>query len=114
MLIYHQCGHNFVWNTRSLLEDKAGDGLIISPVNVEADRIRDRIPHELLSNSWMDPQFYLPDDSKSKLVTYPFFPANVLDSFSTADYQSCAFEVAKACLTFQHNLGLKYLVIPTR
>jgi len=114
MLIYHQCGHNFVWNIQSLLQDVVGNGLIISPVNVDADRIRDRIPHELLSNSWIDPQFYLPDDSKSKLATYPFFPANVLDGFSTADYQSCAFEVAKACLTFQHSLGLKYLVIPTR
>lgn len=114
MLIYHQCGHNFVWNMQSLLEDRAGDGLIISPVNVEADRIRDRIPRELLSNSWVDPQFYLPDDSKSKLATYPFFPANVLDGFSTTDYQNHAFEVAKACLIFQNDLGLKYLVIPTR
>lgn len=114
MLIYHQCGHNFVWNIQSLLEDEAGNGLIISPVNVEADRIADRFPSELLNSSWMDPQFYLPDDNKGQLETYPFFPANVLDGFSTVDYQECAFEVAKACLIFQHNLGLKYLVIPTR
>ncbi len=114
MLIYHQCGHNFVWNTQSFIEDGAGDGLIISPVNIEADRIEARIPPELLSASWIDPQFYLPGDSKSKLVTYPFFPANVLDGFSTADYLDHAFEVAKECLTFQNNLGLKYFVIPTR
>jgi len=114
MLVYHQCGHNFIWNIQSLLEDEAGAGLIISPVNVEADQIRGRIPPELLSNSWIDPQFYLPGDSRSKLATYPFFPANVLEGFSTADYQSRAYEVAKACLTFQNALGLKYLVIPTR
>lgn len=62
----------------------------------------------------MDPQFYLPDDNKGKLATYPFFPANVIEEFSTADYESHAFEVARECLAFQHDLRLKYLVIPTR
>ena len=114
MLIYHQCGHNFGWNIQSLQDDGAGEGLIISPVNVESDRIRDRVPEDVLVRSWMDPQFYLPYDSKSKLASYPFFPGNVLEQFTTADFESHAADVAKACLGFQHSLGLRYLVIPTR
>lgn len=114
MLIYHQCGHNFVWNIQSIQNDGAGEGLIISPVNVEADRVRGRVPGEILASSWIDPQFYLPHDSKSNLATYPFFPGNVLDDFSTADFENHAYDVAKECLSFQHDLGLRYLVVPTR
>jgi hypothetical protein len=114
MLTYHQCGHNFVWNVQSVLQDGAGAGLIISPVNVEADRIRDRIPEPLLSQSWIDPQFYLPHDNKGNLATYPFFPKNILPDFTTADYESYAIEVARECLAFQAGLGMKYCVIPTR
>lgn len=114
MLTYHQCGHNFVWNLESIQEDDIGEGLILSPVNLEAERIRDRIPEELLATSWMDPQFYVPDDSKGKLETYPFFPANVLDDFTTSEFVDHAREVARECLSFQHELGLRSLVIPTR
>jgi hypothetical protein len=114
MFIYHQCGHNFIWNVQSLEIDHAGEGLIISPVNVEPDRIRDRVPEEILSTSWMDPQFYLPHDSKSKLASYPFFPANVLEGFTTTDYESHALDVARECLAFQAGLGLRYVTIPTR
>jgi hypothetical protein len=114
MLIYHQCGHNFVWNVQSLQEDRTGEGLIISPVNVESDRIRDRVPEALLTTSWLDPQFYIPHDAKGKLASYPFFPGNVMEQFTTADFEDRAFEVARACLDFQHNLGFRYLVIPTR
>lgn len=114
MLVYHQCGHNFVWNVQSIEDDGAGEGLIISPVNVEADRIRARIPEELLRSSWMDPQFFLPHDPKNKLGTYPFFPGNVVDEFSTDEFQSHASQVARECLRFQDELGLRYLVIPTR
>ncbi len=85
MLIYHQCGHNFVWNVQSLQDDGAGEGLIVSPVNVEADKISERIPTGILESSWMDPQFYIPNDSKNKLKTYPFFPGNVLENFDTSD-----------------------------
>ena len=114
MLTYHQCGHNFIWNIHSLQNDGAGEGLIISPVNVEADRIAGRVPQEIIATSWMDPQFYLPHDNKSNLATYPYFPGNVLDDFTTADFESHAFEVARECLVFQADLGLRYLVIPTR
>ncbi len=114
MLIYHQCGHNFVWNIQSLQDDGVGDGLIVSPVNIEADKIAERIPAEILESSWMDPQFYLPNDSKNKLKTYPFFPGNVLANFSTSDFENHAVEIARECLRFQNALNLRYLVIPTR
>ena len=114
MLIYHQCGHNFVWNIRSLQDDGAGEGLIVSPVNVEADKIPERIPAQVLETSWMDPQFYLPNDNKNKLKTYPFFPGNVLANFSTTDFEDHAIEIARECLAFQDALNFRYLVIPTR
>ena len=114
MLIYHQGGHNFVWNIQSIQEDGVGEGLIISPVNVEADRVADRIPAAILESSWMDPQFYLPADAKNKLATYPFFPGNIVEDFNSTDFEGHAFEVATQCLRFQHELGLRYLVIPVR
>lgn len=114
MLTYHQCGHNFIWNIDSLRDDDSGEGLIISPVNVEADRIPDRIPEEIRERSWLDPQFYLPHDSKSKLETYDFFPGNVLEDFSTTDFLDHAVEVAHKSLSFQADLSVRYLVIPTR
>lgn len=114
MLIYHQCGHNFVWNVESCQEDGVGAGLILSPVNMPPDRIFDRIPSEVRARSWMDPQFYLPHDSKSELANYSYFPGNVLDDFTTTDYQSHALEVAQECLGFQRDLGLRQFVIPTR
>ena len=114
MLIYHQCGHNFVWNIDSLRGDHAGHGLIISPVNLELDRIADRVPEDVRAASWIDPQFYLPDSAKGKLTSYPFFPSNVMENFTTTDFESCALEVARACLEFQDQLRFRYLVIPTR
>lgn len=114
MKIYHQCGHNFIWNLQSYSEDQVGDGFILSPVNIEAIKIRERFSSEMLSKSWIDPQMYLPEDGKGNLSTYPFFPSNVVNPFSTSDFKECAGEVARDCLTFQNSLGLKYHVIPAR
>lgn len=114
MLTYHQCGHNFVWNLQSLMEDDVGEGLILSPVNIPAGKIETRIPQEVLGLSWMDPQFYLPHDSKNNLETYSFFPGNLLDQFTTSDFESYSQEAAEGCLSFQNELGLQYAVIPTR
>ncbi|KUK76718.1 MAG: hypothetical protein XD93_0754 [candidate division WS6 bacterium 34_10] len=114
MKVYHQCGHNDVWNRQSLQEDNVGDGLILSPINIEADRIKEKISREVLNNSWFDPQIYLPEDNKGNLSTYPYFPSNLMDDFSTSTFRDRAHEVAKICLEFQYSLGLKYLVIPSR
>ncbi len=114
MQIYHQCGHNFVWNKQSIQDDGVGEGLIISPVNIDADQLRKRIPDEILELSWLDPQFYRPKHKKGFLKTYPFFPGNVMDEFNTSDFSDHADEVANQCLEFQNGHGLKYLVIPSR
>ena len=114
MLIYHQCGHNSVWNVQSLQDDGTGEGLIVSPVNVEADKIPQRFPTTILESSWIDPQFYIPNDNKNKLKTYPFFPGNVLENFNTSDFENHAVEIARECLQFQDALNFRYLVIPTR
>jgi hypothetical protein len=114
MRVYHQCGHNYVWNIQSLIDDEVGNGLIVSPVNIEKDKIAKRISEEIRAASWFDPQFYLPYDSKGKLETYPFFPANYLDGFDTEAYEDVAHQVASECLKFQDSMGFGYLVIPTR
>lgn len=111
---FHQCGHNSVWNLDSIEHDGAGAGLIISPVNMEAGGLQDKIPEAVRNESWLDPQFYLPGDSKGQLVTYPYFPANVVEQFNTGEYSEHALEVAERCLQFQHDLGLRYVTIPTR
>lgn len=114
MRVYHQCGHNFVWNLDSLVEDGAGDGLIISPVNIRAEKIPERFSGAVLGRSFIDPQFFLPDDPKSKLQTYPFFPGIVMETFSTSDFDGHAADVAEACIAFQRDHGFRYSVIPTR
>ncbi len=114
MLVYHQCGHNFVWNLDSFVEDEVGDGLIVSPVNVPSDRLPERFPPEVRSQSWFDPQFYLPHDNKGGLASYPFFPGNILDDFTTADFSSHAGDIADRCLRYQAQLGFRYMVAPTR
>ena len=114
MRIYHQCGHNTVWNVSSLEDDSAGHGLIVSPVNIPSDKLADRISQELRNTSFLDPQFYRPQDNKNYLETYTFFPANVLDGFNTTNFQSVADTVATECLKFQHLLDFEYSIIPTR
>lgn len=114
MLTYHQCGHNFVWNLKSHREDGIGAGFIISPVNIEAEKIKERFRVAERRSSWMDPQFYLPHDGKGKLGTYSYFPANVLEEFSTSEFAEQARAIARDCLEFQASLDPRYLVIPTR
>lgn len=114
MKVLHQHGHNFVWNLNSFSEDGAGDGHIVSPVNIESDKISKRISEDDRKCSFLDPQFYLPDNATKKLQTYPFFPGNILDPFSTSDFLENAHEIAGQCLEFQRDLGFQYSVIPTR
>lgn len=114
MRVYHQCGHNTIWNIDSLEKEKSGDGLIISPVNLDAASISRRIRAETLSKCFFDPQFYLPYDPKKNLQDYPFFPANVVDENTTNAIDEKIDSIAFQCLEYQKSLGLQYLVIPTR
>ena len=113
MKLYHQTGFRYQWNIQSLLEDNSGDGLILSPVNIELNKIYE-MPYEIKSTSFFDPQFYLPKDAKNKLSTYNFFPANLVENFQTTDFDDIKEKVAKECIDFQIDNNFKYVVIPTR
>lgn len=101
------------WNLDSLREDNAGDGLILSPVNDEVKKI-EALPIEIRRRSIFDPQYYFPKDRKGKLVTYPFFPANMIEGITTADFEEIAYESAQRCVRFQADNDFEYIVIPTR
>lgn len=114
MKVLHQHGHNFVWNLDSYEKDGAGDGHIVSPVNIDPDGISSRMSEIVRKRSILDPQFYLPDDPKGCLERYSFFPGNVLDQFETIEFEENAYRVARECLAFQQHMGFQYAVIPTR
>ena len=111
--LFHQCGHNTVWNLKSHQEDKTGDGLILSPVHYKKEDI-EKVPIAVRQRSLFDPQFYLPNSQKIKLQTYPFFPEVISDGFSTQNYGVHALESAKQCIDFQIENEFQYIVIPAR
>ncbi len=78
MKLYHQAGHNSVWNISSFEEDNTGDGIILSPVHIESDKVINLAP-ELKRQCLFDPQFYIPDSQKAKLNSYDFFPECYMD-----------------------------------
>jgi len=112
--VMHQCGHNTKWNIISFIEDKIGDGLIISPADLEVNKVND-LPDSVKSVSYFDPQYYLPTSEKKKLNSYPFFPKTYLEGrqYSTQLSYKCRFELAKECVQYQKNNNYKYIVIPT-
>jgi len=113
MDVYHQAGHNTIWNYESLRKDNAGWGIIFSPVNLKSEKLV-AIDSEIKKRSFLDPQFYMPKDPKSKLSTYGFFPANLKDDFQTSDFEVAKTQINKLCIDFQLRNDFKYVVIPTR
>lgn len=111
--IYHQCGHNGIWNRNSYENDKCGNGLILSPVHMKREAI-EKLPTELKNNSFFDPQFYLPNSQKTKFKTYDFFPEIISNGFVTSDFSNLALESAKRCIDFQITQEFKRLIIPAR
>lgn len=111
--LYHQVGHNDVWNRDSLLKDKRGDGLILSPVHQAKSKV-EKLPAELKQRSIFDPQYYLPNSQKSKFATYPFFPEIISNGFSTQDFTLVALESARQCVDFQIAQGFEKIIVPTR
>ncbi len=113
MNIYHQTGHNYKWNIQSYTEDHAGDGLILSPMNISyTDLIK--FPIVIKKNCLFDSQYYIPNDVRGKLSTYEFFPGNMVDEFKTTDFEYISNNMAKENLKFQVDNKFKYLIIPTR
>ncbi|HEB0912224.1 TPA: hypothetical protein RY286_002485 [Enterobacter cloacae] len=112
--IYHQAGHNTVWNINSFSNDNVGNGLIFSPVHEERNKIEDK-PSIIRENSYFDPQFYLPSSGKNKFKTYDFFPNTLSKSgFKTIDFSSIAMEAARACVSFQAKNKFAGIIIPAR
>ena len=112
--LFHQCGHNTSWNIDSFVENKCGEGLILSPVHRKHDDVQS-LERPLKIVSVFDPQFYLPNSQKAKLQTYPFFPESISpNSFSTGDFALVALLAARQCIDFQVSNHFSKIVIPTR
>lgn len=113
MKLYHQAGHNSVWNMSSFKDDNTGDGIILSPVHTKSDKVVE-LESELKQKCLFDPQFYIPDSQKSKLNSYDFFPEKYMDGFSTVDYSAIAYEIADACVNYQVENDFESIIIPAR
>ncbi len=113
MKVLHQTGHNIKWNLDSFTEG-VGDGLIFSPINIDADKLSNTIDSRIKEVSFLDPQLYLLNQAKGTLETYPFFPGNLKSDFSTPDLDNDNIELAKLCVDYQIENNFNYLVIPTK
>lgn len=110
--IYHQCGHNTVWNIDSFCKDKIGDGLIFSPSDFEKEKV-EKLDLKIKESSFFDPQYYLPKSDKKKLQTYNFFPNTFMNNeYSTVNYEEKAYDDAYKCVEFQKNNSFNRIIIP--
>lgn len=113
MELLHQVGHNASWNVSSFQDENCGDGLILSPLH-QAKPIVEALQPATRAASLFDPQFYLPNSRKKKLLSYPFFPEQVDGGFQTGTFAEHAAQVAQACIDFQVEHGFRKVVVPTR
>lgn len=113
MKLLHQTGHNYKWNLQSYEDDKAGDGLILSPCNIKLEKIA-ALSEGIKKASIFDPQLYLPSDCRGGLSTYSYFPTNFTNSFSTSDFDGLKSQIAKECVSLQMTNPFTHAVIPTR
>jgi hypothetical protein len=114
MKVYHQLGHNYKWNLKSILFDMSGDGLIVGPRYLPKKRAQ-KISSETGKVTLFDPQFYIPGTSRGHLATYDFYPDVLAEGFSTAGYEGeIAQEGAARCLAFQDAGNFDAMIVPTR
>lgn len=111
--LLHQVGHNSNWNVDSFEQDGCGDGLILSPLH-QAMKTVEGLDASTRASSMFDPQFYLPNSRKPKLLTYPFFPEVVDGGFQTSTFVSHTANVARECIDFQIRQGFRVVTVPTR
>lgn len=111
--LFHQVGHNALWNIDSFEKEGCGDGLILSPVHQNPGSI-EKMREATRQASIFDPQFYLPSSQKPKLLQYDFFPEAITEGFSTSSFEAKVVEAAKQCLEFQRKQQFRRLVVPTR
>lgn len=112
MKVYHQVGHNYKWNI-DCYNDGCGDGLILSPVNMESDKLL-ALPEDTRKRSFLDPQMYLLGTERASIGSYPFFPGNIKAGFSTTDLATSNTQIAQLCTDYQVQAQLEYVVIPIR
>lgn len=113
MKIYHQAGHNLVWNLDSFCRDHAGTGIIFSPINDGPVKILG-LEAAVRAQSLFDPQFYVPASGRGKLQEYPFFPSAVLEEVTTSDFETACWDIARECVKWQIDAGLSCVVIPIK
>lgn len=114
MQVYHQIGFRHIWNISSLGEDGAGDGIIIAPRHMARTCV-ENLPKSIREKAIFDPQFFLPNVAKGKLVTYDFFPDVMSEGFQTDVYiDKFSLESARKCVEFQESNFFRYITIPTR
>lgn len=111
--LLHQVGHNSIWNIESFQNEHCGDGLVLSPLH-QALHTVEGLQQATRTASLFDPQFYLPNSRKRKLLSYPFFPEQVAGGFQTGTFAEHAARVARACVDFQVQQGFRKVVVPTR
>jgi len=112
MKVYHQTGFRQNWNIESF-EQGVGDGLIYSPVNLDADKLL-LLDSHLKRTGFIDPQLYLLNEAKGTLDTYPYFPGNIKPDYSTPDLDNSNILLAQMCVDFQIKNDFEYIIIPTR
>lgn len=110
--LLHQVGHNANWNIESF-HAGCGNGLILSPLHQALATVQSLSPR-LRAASLFDPQFYLPNSRKRKLLSYPFFPEQAAGGFATGSFDEHSNGVAQACIDFQIEQGFRKVVVPTR
>jgi hypothetical protein len=114
MKILHQLGHNYIWNLDSYLKDKAGDGLIISPVDISLDELKHRFAPDVLRNSYFDPQLYMIKNLKPKLRTYPYVDFFNSTSITESELDGNKDNLAVKCTRFQYDNEFSAIIIPAQ
>ncbi len=112
MKVYHQTGFRDKWNFESF-QNGVGDGLIFSPINIDADKLLG-LDVKLKESGFLDPQLYLLNEAKGTLDTYPYFPGNLKPDFTTPDLDNSHIQLAQLCVDYQVKNEFDYLIVPTR
>lgn len=113
MKVYHQAGHQTVWNIDSFEKDNTGNGIIFSPVNYSRNKMVD-VSESTRETSLFDPQFYVPDSDKGSLKSYNFFPGSLMNEFKTTKFEAHASKSAELCLKFQVENKFESIIVPAR
>jgi len=112
MKIYHQTGFRDKWNIESY-QKNIGDGIIFSPINVDADKLL-QLDIKFKESGFLDPQLYLLNEGKGTLDTYPYFPGNLKPDFATNDLDNSHIQLSKLCIDYQLQNNFQFIIIPTR